>query len=310
MSRRSFFLLLFTTLIICTGAVLFIAVRWRQKPAAGLQVITDDTPTSVFLNGQYLDKSPLIERNLQPGTYSIKITPDDETLVPYETTIELQDGTLGVITWKPGTSPEKSGGVMYEMEKLSNDKTSELSFITIPDNAVVAVADRDRSLAPITLTDIEPGDIEYEITLPSYETQRHIVHVNAGYRVIVSAKLAKLDAPLPVTEQAVELPTATQAATPDVTASDTASASASATASAQKSVSTPTQQTVRITTTNFFQDGIEVLRMRQEPNTTTPTLLFIPVGEELTLLGEVAGWHQVQYQGQQGWISADFSQKQ
>ena len=110
-----------TTLLVISTMFLSACNPFAKKKA-GLQVMTNDIPASVFLDGQYIEKTPYIGKELQPGNYLLKIQPDDSNLTSYETTINLRSGLLSVVIWKPGNRPETSGGVIYEMEKLSSSK--------------------------------------------------------------------------------------------------------------------------------------------------------------------------------------------
>src|SRR3990167_1732841 len=88
------------------------------KLKAGLLVTTDDIPASLFLNDQYLDKSPYQDKKIQPSTYTLRIVPDDASFVSYELPVTLHKGIITVVTWKPGPTAETTGGVIYEMERL------------------------------------------------------------------------------------------------------------------------------------------------------------------------------------------------
>lgn len=206
--------LLSLAFLIFASTLLAACNPFESKTKAGLQVITNSIPSTVFLNGQYLEKTPLIERSLKPGDYTLKIQPDDPTLVPQETTVTLRKGLLTVVTWKPGKRPETSGGVIYEMEPLKAKNDAEVSFVTIPDGAIVSLQGRNKEFAPAIMTKVEPGSKEFEVTLPSYETQRHTLNVVSGYRMIVKIKLAKLE-----TEDSGVPPTSTTSASPVATSS-------------------------------------------------------------------------------------------
>lgn len=182
-----------------------------RKTKSGLQVITDDVPSSVFINGQYLNNTPLIEKELKPGEYSIKIQPNDSSLVAYETTVTLRKNLLTVVTWKPGSRPELSGGVIYEMEPLTDSSKAEVSFETVPEGAIVSLQGKDKDFTPVVFSDVTPGNQGFEITLPSYETQSHTINVQPGYRMLVRVKLAKLQ---PVGETATIGETATETPPP------------------------------------------------------------------------------------------------
>ena len=288
-------LLLFVSTVIL-GACTFL----DKNTQGGMQVITNDISSSVFITDTYLEKTPLIERNLQPGTYTLKIQPDDPSYVPYETTVTLREGVLTVVSWKPAPKPELSGGVIYELEPLRS-KTTEVSFISIPDGAIIQVAGRDKEFSPFVFTNVTPGHTEFEITLPSYETQKHTIDVIEGYRMHITVKLAKLrsaneeltDEGLPDQEA---VPTATAAATPSPTTQLPADTPSSLSAQ------------VRITATGFFQDGKEVLRVRTAPGSGTE-LGFVEVGSLLPYFQESqSGWFKVWFEGQAAWVASQYAQ--
>lgn len=310
------------TLIIvaCASLSLAACIPRGITAKAGLQVITNDTPSSLFLDGQYLDKTPLISKDLKPGTYTLKIQPDDNNLAAYETTVTLHKGLLTVVTWKPGPRPELSGGVIYEMEKLPNKKATQLALISIPDGAIVSLDNQAKEFAPIVLDNISPGQHEFTVSLPSYETQQHTLNMVEGHKINVTVKLARA-----TTAEASPNPAASVSATPTATASaalaatssaNKASASATPKASASPKTSpkasptaTITGPRARIKTTNFYQDDQEVLRVRSTPSSSGSTLGFAPVGNEYPYLEESKdGWHKITFEGKPGWVSSQFTE--
>lgn len=310
------------TLIIvaCASLSLAACIPRGITAKAGLQVITNDTPSSLFLDGQYLDKTPLISKDLKPGTYTLKIQPDDNNLAAYETTVTLHKGLLTVVTWKPGPRPELSGGVIYEMEKLPNKKATQLALISIPDGAIVSLDNQAKEFAPIVLDNISPGQHEFTVSLPSYETQQHTLNMVEGHKINVTVKLARA-----TTAEASPNPAASVSASPTATASaalaatssaNKASASATPKASASPKASpkasptaTITGPRARIKTTNFYQDDQEVLRVRSTPSSSGSTLGFAPVGSEYPYLEESKdGWHKITFEGKPGWVSSQFTE--
>lgn len=273
------------------------------KAKAGLQVITDDVPSSVFINDQYLNSTPLIEKDLKPGEYTVRIQPNDAALVPYETTLQLKKGLLTVITWKPAELPEMSGGVVYQMEPLEDSSKSEISITTIPAGAIVTMEGKDKDFTPIVYQNIAPGNQAFEVTLPSYETQSHTINVQKGYRMVVSVKLAKLQ-PVDKTEPDISQPgteTATTSASPVPAASTSLSAE----------LSTKKFTKVKITPTGLMVEGKEVLRVREKASPEAKELGTVAVGSILPYTGtSFNSWHEVTFKGAPGWVSATYSELQ
>jgi len=294
---------------LCLTPIFLSGCSLRKEAKAGLQVITHDVPSSVFIDDQYLNKTPLIEKQLAPGVHTIRIEPEDPDFLPYETEVNLHPGVLTVITWKSATRPEQMGGVIYEMEKISSKDTSEVSFVTIPDGAIITLADRNKEFSPVTIPNIQPGKLDYEITLPSYETQSHSIEVAAGYRMIIQVKLAKLD-PNKTSKPPTETVDAV-AATASADALATPSAVATATPSAKPTALNPgptANSLVEITKTNFFQDGKEVVRIRNNPGPNGVELGMAEVGKKYPYLGEeLNGWYKITFEAKQGWVSKEYA---
>lgn len=256
----------------------------NRKNVAGLQVITNDTLSSLFLDGQYLDKTPYINKTIQPGEYTLKIQPDDQELIPYETQVSLRKDTLTVVTWKPGNRSENSGGIIYEMEKIKSNQ-GELSFITLPDNSIIKFDQGEQQFSPLVLKNIEPGHHQFEISLPSYEKQQHTINVIKGYRINITAKLAKANPP----EERASNPT--KAVAP---IEDERELAPSATDSGQL---------LTIKATGFFQNEVEVLKVRSEASSTAEIVGYAKAGQSYSFLSKVEGWYQIKIDQIKGWVS-------
>lgn len=270
-------------------------------------------PVSLFLDDQYLDKTPYINKEIKPGRYTLKIVPENTELNSYETSVSLNKGLLTVVTWKPGKTPETSGGVIYEMEQLSNKKQAEVSFITIPDNTIINFDNQEPQFAPLILQGLEPGHHEFEIKLPSYETQKHTINVVEGHRLIVSAKLAKNSGEntivVPSTKNNLEKNEESSPGAQIIPEVSISTLKASEDDELEAQVETVEGAKVKILPTNFFQDGIEVLRVRASAGTGGKELGFAKVKNEYKYLEETKdGWLKINFEGKKGWVSGTYAE--
>ena len=298
---------------------------WNAK--SGLQVQTSNSSASLFLDGKYLDKTPYVNKEMKPGSYLLEGRPDDSKLVPYQTTISLKKGVLTFMTWKPGNRPETSGGVIYEMESLPNTHDSQLSINTIPDGAIIRVDDQAKGFAPVLVEHISPGEHTYEVTLPSYETQKNTINVVDGFRMNVTVKLAReSDEGVAVSPTASPSasPSASPGASPSASSTNSASVSANlkttpivttATSSASPKVLGVTSTTslpkpkAQVLPTGFTQDGKEVLRVREKPDAGANTIGYAPVGSEYPYLKVMMdGWYKITFNGKTGWLNSQYVQ--
>lgn len=296
--------------IVFLSAILSACNPLESKTKAGLQVITNDIPVSLFLDDQYLDKSPYINKEIKPGRYSLRIVPENTELVPYETTINLNKGLLTVVTWKPGRTAETSGGVVYEMETLSNKKQAEVSFISIPDNTIINFDNQEPQFSPLIMQSLEPGHHEFEIKLPSYETQKHTINVVEGHRLIVSVKLAKNSGEItPLTVKKVEQEkeaTPGSQIIPEVTI---ATLTASEEAKEKASIEPIAGEKVRILSTKYYQNEVEGLKVRDNNGPSGKEIGFAKVKSEYKYLDETKdGWFKIDFEGKEGWVSGTYAE--
>lgn len=315
MAKFKFLMIILISALTLSGCTL-----WDSKVKSGLQVVTDDTKASLFLNDQYLDKTPYINKNIKPGTYSLRIEPEDKSLAPLETTITLTDGTLTVVTWNAGKTPETSGGVTYELQPHTQKDKAEVEFHTVPDTAIVTFDNQEQTFTPLIIKDVEPGNHEFEVSLPSYQTQKHTMNAVAGKRLVISIKLAKQVAGQNLsgrdtTSQANDLKTTTSTTSATVSAelspaalTTTISQNLASTNTATDSVSTGPR--VKITPTAYMQNQKEVLRVRDKADTSGKEIGFVEVGREYRYLKQhTNGYYQIEFGAKQtGWISDKFAQ--
>lgn len=287
----------------CLGATVLFSgcspLDWNAK--TGLQVIiSDGVPAHVLLNGKDVSSTPYINNELKPGEYTVVIKPNDATLANYETNITLKKGLLTVLSWKLGKRPETSGGVLYEMEKLTNGNFSELSITTIPDGSIVQVDDKPQGFSPVLVEKMSPGEHTYEVSLPSYETQKNSIQVVKGYRMNISLKLTKQE----------YIPSASPAAEVNPLVSTSSSQLSGKTVTATQSsalTSAVPKPKVRIKATGYFEDGKEVLHLRQDPDPSSSSPASVEVGSEYPYLKETLdGWYKISYQNAPVWVSGQY----
>jgi hypothetical protein len=275
-------------------------LEWKQQ--AGLQVITQEVSAALFLDDQYLDKTPYINKKIKPGDYILRIQPDDSSLVSYDIPIALHKGTITVVDWQPGTSLETSGGIIYEMEKTKTGKGSQIDFQTIPNNAILTFDDGVKQFSPLTLLNIAEGNHTFEVSLPSYKTQQHAVNIIKNHSIILTIILGKeLDqkADQQLTQQ-------------EITPKDASSSAETNTGTVENSLfagSSTSTAKVQILSTGFFVNDKEVLRVREEPSAAGKELGFVEVGKKYPYKETTPGWFGIEFENKIGWISSQFSQK-
>lgn len=305
-------LLLFFTLMIFFGVFLSgCSIPFRSKPVAGLQVSTAGGSALVILNGEEKGITPFTDQQLRAGEYSLKLVPVDSELSPYETTIELFQGTLSVVDWTWGTTTQESGGVIIEVEPMTSNSESELSISSNPDGAIVKVDDTSQGFTPVLMKSVTAGAHRYSVNLPGYQEQSHTVTAIEGFRMNISIMLAKepqaemedVEAEVASDSSDVATVSAKSKATPTPTPKKSASrlstetSTASATASGEGTVT-------------IIETGTGWLRVRETPSTSGKEVAKVDVGETFPFTDSENGWYEIQYEKDKtGWVIGTFVKK-
>ncbi len=312
--------LFFLSIVILSAALFLYFNPPKTINLAGLQIEYhgSDQYASVFLDDEYLEKAPLFEKAIKSGNHVLKIVPDDENLAELSLFITLSKGTLTVISYTPGASAKESSVVIYELEPLKNsDDVGVLSFETHPENALLSFEDDAVQYAPLTLENLEPKEYTYQVSLPSYQTQENVVQVLPGYKIKASITLAKLnsatiDPNIDLQQELVDSIVDASASDSTQLTEDESWGRAEATAIIGKKV--------KINSTNFFVDNLEVLRVREAADKNAKELgfaktnFYYPYIEDLTsdleatASAQTKDWLKIKFEGQEAWVSAEFAE--
>lgn len=298
---KKWFLLLPLVLI---AAIIFTIDPLGKKTRAGLRVECQGCQAAVFLDDHYLDKTPLLDSNLQSGDHIIKIIPDDQSLAPFNIPIYLEAGTLGIIIYKPGPTPKDSSSTVFELHKLTDSQQSAVSFETFPENAFVSFDGQEIKFSPMRLDNVSPGDHSFIVSLPSYEVQEHSFQVLAGYESRITVDLAKI-----ATDSAGEVltPSSESAVIQEKYNQDVATSSGVADGSL---ILGPK---VKILPTNYFVDQEEVLKVRDSSASTALEIGYARVGYYYPYAGETVSdteqnWLKIKFQGGDAWLSSRYAE--
>lgn len=279
---------------------------------AGLTVrIANDEPTSITLDNLDVGQAPYDSTDLKPGSYTLKLTPQNTSKPAYETNVTLTSGLVTVVTWSFGNTAEESSGEIFELAKSSGGKT-ELSIVTTPDNIIVKVDGQSKGFSPLILDDLAAGSHQLTLTAPGYVERTSNPKLEKGYRVTVTSKLGRepeSTTPTPTPSTASATPSPSPSASPKTSASPKPSPSPTTTSTASQSgvittTTTPAFPYVEIQTTETGW-----LRVRAESSGSSAEVAKLSSGSKVPYKGEsVSGWHKVEYQtGKLGWVSGQYA---
>jgi hypothetical protein len=274
----------------------------QQK--SGLQ-ITATPQATVFLNGNSVGMTPVMQEDLKPGEYTVKLTPTDNSLQPWETKIKLTPGVLTVVDRKLAPSLDQSHGHTLSFEKISQKQKAEVAITSLPDSVNVNVDGSPQGFTPVSLDTISEGDHTIILSSPGFEDKVIKARSLNGYRLTINAQLAKkVEAPeidltdTEATPSADISPSVSPTSTPTPTKKLTPSPTKTASGSAE--VKKPY---VEISTTPTGW-----LRVRSEASSAGTELAKVNTGEKFPYLAtDSTGWVQIEYStGKKGWVSSQY----
>lgn len=276
-------IIILLTPIFC-AVIVFIALQFilsRDTGKGALQV-TSSPKSQVYLNGKLIGQTPLCKCEVQDmltvGEYSLKLSPIDTSLSPFEQKIQINKSILTVVDRTFG-SESSSEGSLITLKQAENSNNIELVVASFPDGADVFLDNNSVGKTPLFLKNITTSDHEIKLARTGYKEKVVRIHTVSGYQLLST----------------VYLGVDSQAQTPSLTPTSVASASA-----------TPTVAKVVI-----LQTPTGFLRVRQDASVASAEIGRVNPNESYELLDEQQNWYKIKLSGGiNGWVSSQYAQKQ
>lgn len=268
---------------------------------SGIQ-ITSNPQADILINGENKTKTPLVQEGLNPGSYTVRLTPEDTSLSPFEIKVNLNPGTFTVIDHQFGKTQDLDSGFVLTFEKLGgNIKTNEVSIVTTPPHVAVLVDGSPSNFSGQPIQNISSGDRVFTLQAPGYQDKIVRANVKDGYRLVVNAQLASQ--PIQVTPTPTPIPTTTLV--PDRTITPSSSAGNVTPLPKQGSSTsdiTPPYVEILDTPTGW-------LKVRQSPSTSSPEVAKVNPGDKFAYKeSSTSGWFQIEYvSAKWGYVSNQYS---
>lgn len=289
--KKVFFFIIF--LFILAGAGIFFYQFFWVKNEKGALQITSLPESKVYLNGEYIGNTPIcrcpktdsldvknIQEMLPVGDYTVRLIPTKGNLPEFQEKVTVEKSVLTVVDRKfaEGASSE---GVVISLTDINNDKTNELTIISIPDKAEVYIDDSLKGQTPLFLKDLTASDHTLSLQKDGYKTKTINIRATNGYKLLAKEYLG-ID--------------------PSFIAGATTTASSSASISPTPSIS--------VTKVRILQTGTGFLRVRDDASLGGKEVGRVSPGQDYALLDEKPGWFEIQMtEKSSGWISSQYAEK-
>lgn len=187
----------------------------------------------------------------------------------YVDQIELVENTLTVLERDLANDFQAQSGQILSLQPGKKG----LFVISQPQDAQLTVDGKFIANTPKLVTELEDGDHKIQVSKAGYQTREFAVKT-AGNSQLVA----------------------------DVTLALEAAKSIASGISSQPAIQTIARIEVIQTPQGF-------LRVRQDASTNSPEIGRVKTGDKLEVIQETIGWIKVNFEGKQGWISADYTKK-
>jgi len=273
MSKLGKLLLIFFVILLAIFFILFLVGYFKPK---GAGIFIDTVPVSdVYIDESLVGSTPY-ETIRNPGEVTLKLVPKDETLVSFETKVNLVSNVRTVIKREFARIEEESSGEIASFEKVGG-KDASVSIVSMPDASKISIDGQIRGFAPYKINSIVPGEHELIISASGFLERSLTIKAYQGYKLTVVVKLAAGDEVLP---------------TPAPTLDD--------------------QERPNIVNIEILETPNNFLRVRSKPSTDSEEVARVVSGNSYSLIEEDSetGWYKIEYEkGKQGWVSNEYSKK-
>ena len=157
---------------------------------AGIQV-TAHPDANVLIDGESVGKTPVYLDNKKAGTYTVQMTAIDSGQ-SWEVKVNLLGGTLTTVHREFGETQDESHGFTLSFEKLSNNKSSAVSIISLPATTTTSIDGKPQGFTPLS-ADIEAGPHVFTFTSSGYQDKIVNASVQLGYRLVLNFTMAALN---------------------------------------------------------------------------------------------------------------------
>lgn len=277
MKRLLFIIVPFIIAIVSFAAIMYFVNQNKEKGA--LQV-TSAPGSQVYLNGKLLGKTPLCKCELKDmiavGDYTVKLVPTEGNFDPFEQKITISPKVLTVVDRTFGQTGLANASII-SLNPIQDTKTAQISVISFPNGAQVFLDNNIQGQTPILLKNITESDHELKLSKNGYKDKVVRIRTVLGYKLDTTVFLG------------INPDIATQSAVPVSSSSATL----------------PVAKVIILDTPTGF------LRVRDQASLGGAEIAQVKPGETYQLLSEQTGWFQIKLtNGQSGWISNQYAQKQ
>lgn len=281
-------LLIIIPIVLAVVIFLLFTLLLPKNDGKGALQVTSIPKSTVYLDGKQLGKTPLCAcgppgklDTLASGDYTIRLVPQDTSLLPYEEKIHITSGVMTVVDRSPGKGATSEGSILT-LIPLKDKKAREISVLSFPQGAHVFIDNNEvGQVTPVIVRKVTESDHEIKIKKSGYDEKIIRVRAITGYRLEAVVTLGVSDIAAPT--QKIASPTATVAPT----------------------------VSIKGATIIILDTPVGYLRVRESGSLNAGEIDRVKPGEVYELIDEKELWYQIKLpSGKTGWVNSQYAQKQ
>lgn len=169
---------------------LIVRGKFFARPGMAALSVSSNPKATVYLDGNKIGQTPLLNDKLEAKEYSVKIVPDDSDLSSWETKVTLTPNVLSIINHNFAVTETASSGEVIWLEKIGSKDKSSLAVVSDPE-AVVKIDGEPKGFTPSLTDDLAPGSYQVVVSSAGFEERTIPAKTVAGYKLIISVQLAQ-----------------------------------------------------------------------------------------------------------------------
>lgn len=205
MTKKAF--LLSVVGIVAAGAVISITIiGYIIRPKKALLQVQTEPVSTVIINGVNFGRTP-IEEEIGAGEITISLNVDElnPSSARFDARLNLEPGIKTIVRRRLGETRVGSSGEIITLEP-TNDKSANLSFISIPDGVKIFIDDNFVKTTPAGIKKVEPKTYNIMAKKVGFLNSSFQVIAEAGFTTKVMIDLMTAGTPplLPVETVVIE----------------------------------------------------------------------------------------------------------
>lgn len=169
--------------VIVIGLVLYQIISFDSAAL----LVESNTDATVFINGQDKGKTPL-ELEVREEEVTLSLAPEDSALPPFDTKVNLTEGTKTIVRRKFGESSLSTSGQIIQFRE-AGISGAEIAVASIPDSVEVYLNGQKQGVSPLKF-EASPGEHTLGFSKAGYEDMSLQILAVQGYVTTIVVDLA------------------------------------------------------------------------------------------------------------------------